>query len=65
MKGDEIMWTLLDLMPVDPRQYGSCEFFSTEFLVGFAVAVVAVSVAAFIITKKSKKNDDTSLDTEN
>ena len=44
------------------------EFFSTEFLVGFAVAVVAVSVAAFIITKKSKKankTEETSLDTEN
>jgi len=59
------MWTLLDLMPIDPRQYGSCEFFSNEFLAGFAVAVLAVSVATFIITKKSKKTDDTSPDTEN
>ena len=62
------MWTLLDLMPVDPRQYGSCEFFSTEFLVGFAAAVVAVSVATFFINKKSRQaqtTEQTSADSEN
>ena len=57
----------LDIMPVDPRQYGSCQLFSNEFIIGFAVAVLAVSVATFIITKKSKqaeKTDETALDEE-
>ena len=49
----------LDIMPVDPRQYGSCQLFSNEFIIGFAVAVLAVSVATFIITKKNKQSAKT------